>query len=107
MKKILVVLIIILIGAFLYFYNSGKILQKTDEFGYDRFIGSGCQIYDGCNGPIICGEAGRENTGSICMPFPGMGCYAESFARCEKQSTGRCDWTKTEELNSCVNKQEI
>lgn len=58
---------------------------------------SGCMV-SGCNGEI-CAE---QEFVSICEARPEHACY--KTARCERQANGRCGWTMTEGLNSCLNK---
>lgn len=58
---------------------------------------SGCMV-SGCSGEI-CAE---QEFASICEARPEHACY--KTARCERQANGRCGWTMTEGLNSCLNK---
>lgn len=50
----------------------------------------------GCSGQI-CAD---EDVVSTCEWTPIYACY--KTAKCEKQSDGKCGWTKTSELESCL-----
>lgn len=80
------------------------VVKPVDK--YSRYVGDGCKIADTCNGPISCIDQNAELGGSICMYSPEFTCYKESTVRCEKQSSGRCDWTQTTELKSCIDKNK-
>ena len=53
-------------------------------------------VVSGCSGQI-CGE---ESMMSTCEFKESYACY--KTARCERQTTGTCGWTETEELRSCL-----
>jgi len=57
-----------------------------------------CKI-GGCNGEI-CQEADEETRASICIYDPKYDCYKSAV--CERQINGRCGWTQTDKLNSCL-----
>ena len=76
------------------------IVNSTDPYG--RYVGSGCRIASGCNGPIVCTEAGSGNIVTTCQALPEYVCYKTSSVRCEKQASGKCDWTNTSQLQSCI-----
>ena len=77
--------------------------QKPDNLYPGDGLGlqaNGCAVA-GCSGQL-CVEA-RE-AGSIvttCEYRAEYACY-QSQSRCERQSTGMCDWTPTEELRACL-----
>lgn len=60
--------------------------------------GNGCKI-GGCSGEI-CQDASSEPVASTCIYKAEYACY--KTARCEKQQTGKCGWTKTPELTTCL-----
>lgn len=62
----------------------------------------GCVI-GGCSGEI-CADAGSEPTVSACIYKEAFACYKS--ARCEKQASGSCGWTRTDDLTSCLQKAE-
>ncbi len=53
----------------------------------------------GCSGQICSGTPGAIST---CIYREEYACYQK--ATCERQSTGVCGWTETQELTSCLNK---
>jgi eight-cysteine-cluster-containing protein len=60
--------------------------------------GSGGCAPGGCSGEL-CGEEG-EGLISDCVYREEFECYRS--ARCERQSSGRCGWTQTDELRQCI-----
>jgi Immunoglobulin-like domain of bacterial spore germination. len=54
----------------------------------------------GCSGQI-CSDA---DVITDCIYLPEYACYKN--AKCEKQSNGKCGWTQTSELTSCINKSK-
>jgi eight-cysteine-cluster-containing protein len=52
----------------------------------------------GCSGQI-CAD---EDVVTTCEFRPEYACYGT--ARCERQTNGRCGWTMTPELQSCLNR---
>ena len=74
--------------------------KTTDLFG--RYVASGCKIFSGCNGLIECLDEDFVFGGSICVALPEFACYKKSTSRCEKQIFGKCDWTNTPELKTCI-----
>jgi Immunoglobulin-like domain of bacterial spore germination len=54
----------------------------------------------GCSGQI-CSDSDMITT---CIYLPEYACYKK--AKCERQSDGKCGWTQTPELTSCVNKSK-
>ncbi len=62
-------------------------------------VGSGCAV-GGCSSQI-CGEVGEvEDMVTTCEYREEYACY--QVARCERQSSGSCGWTETEEYNKCI-----
>lgn len=62
-------------------------------------VGPGCAV-GGCSSQI-CGEAGEmDDVVTTCEYREEYACYQS--ARCEKQSTGSCGWTETEEYSQCM-----
>lgn len=62
-------------------------------------VGPGCAI-GGCSSQV-CGEAGEvEDIVTTCEYREEYACYQS--ARCEKQSSGSCGWTETDEYKQCV-----
>lgn len=54
----------------------------------------------GCSGEL-CTEAGTTDPiMSTCIYRPEYACYKS--ARCERQASGKCGWTQTPELQSCI-----
>jgi eight-cysteine-cluster-containing protein len=62
----------------------------------------GC-IIGGCSGEI-CADEGSEPTVSACIYKESFACYKS--ARCEKQASGSCGWTRTDDLTSCLQNAE-
>ncbi|MBI2233000.1 MAG: hypothetical protein HYU56_03700 [Candidatus Aenigmarchaeota archaeon] len=61
---------------------------------------SGCKI-GGCSGEL-CGEASFiDSIATTCESKPEYACYKE-FGMCERQASGQCGWTQTEELAACI-----
>lgn len=63
---------------------------------------SGCKI-GGCSGEL-CFEQGQERA-SICLYREEYACYKN--AKCERQTDGKCAWTQTDELKSCLSNYSI
>lgn len=53
----------------------------------------------GCNGEL-CTKSGQEDSTSVCVYKPEFDCYKK--AACEPQQDGRCGWTITSEVQSCI-----
>jgi len=63
-----------------------------------------CKI-GGCSGEL-CGEASFiASVVSPCLYKEEYACYKE-FGRCERQTTGKCGWTQTEELVNCIRRYQ-
>lgn len=63
---------------------------------------SNCQI-SGCSGEL-CLESGNGGVASVCLYKKEYVCY--KTAKCEKQTTGKCGWTKTPELIGCLKRNQ-
>ncbi len=59
-----------------------------------------CKIV-GCSGQLCVGMDSPDII-TTCEYRPEYACY--KTARCEKQTTGLCGWTQTQELEKCINK---
>lgn len=55
----------------------------------------------GCSGQL-CGDESIKDIATTCEWREEYACYAEPIGICERQSTGQCGWTQTEELKSCL-----
>lgn len=58
----------------------------------DCFVG-------GCSGQVCSDQEGVITT---CQANPDYVCYQDADARCERQTSGQCGWTQTQELTSCL-----
>jgi hypothetical protein len=63
---------------------------------------SGCKI-TGCSNQL-CVDSSSENVISTCEYNDSYTCY--KTAVCEKHDNGKCGWTQTEELTTCINNTE-
>jgi len=70
----------------------------TDAPTYSPIDTSGC-VVGGCNGEI-CADKKLGNVSSICLYQEKFACYKSAV--CERQRTGNCGWTQTEELRVCL-----
>lgn len=68
----------------------------------DPAISGGCKV-GGCSGQL-CVDESAEDFFTTCEWLEEYACYKNS--RCERQSDGKCDWTPTEELISCLKAAE-
>lgn len=59
--------------------------------------GNAC-IKTGCSG-TVCAEPGND-TMTTCELKPEYACYQS--ATCERQADGKCGWTQTDALTSCL-----
>ncbi len=55
----------------------------------------------GCSSQL-CGDASIKDIATTCEWKEEYACYREPNTTCERQVSGTCGWTKTEELNSCL-----
>lgn len=78
-----------------HFVEDIKMVPPTETSG----AGGGCMI-GGCSAQL-CGEASDEGgLVSDCVYRPQYACYRG--ARCERQIDGKCGWTDTPALRSCL-----
>ena len=56
-------------------------------------------VRGGCSGEV-CMEEGGEGGTTACVMLDEFACYGT--AKCERQPDGKCDWTPTPELTSCI-----
>ena len=77
-------------------------VKKNDP--YNRYISADCKISVGCNGPINCVDKNFDDNISIttCEYLPEYACYKINTIKCEKQISGKCGWTNSPELKSCI-----
>lgn len=85
------------------FYQNSSELDNFQTFlstfkFTDSSIGQGCVI-GGCSGQL-CTEEENDRIVSTCEWKEEYACY--STAKCEKQTNGKCDWTLTDGLKSCL-----
>ena len=79
--------------------NSFKYTDQTSPTpGGQSYIGNGCKI-GGCGGEI-CQDASSEPIATPCIYKASFACYKS--ARCEVQQNGKCAWTQTADLTSCL-----
>ena len=87
---IAIVAIVVALGSVLIF--SGVINSNPAE--------SKC-IVAGCSGELCIDKTDNNVSGvSMCIWTNQYACY--KTAKCELQSTGKCGWTVTSELNACI-----
>lgn len=102
MKKLALILFILPLFAFLLgsaFPVFGlSFTQPVEYIGPPDKVGS-C-VVGGCSGEL-CVESGKGPMESICIWKEEFACY--SGAQCERQSSGNCGWTMTDELKKCLN----
>lgn len=63
---------------------------------------TGCFV-TGCNGDL-CVDKSQKDIATICVTNPAASCYKS--ATCEKQKDGKCSWTQTTELITCLKKYQ-
>lgn len=56
-------------------------------------------VVGGCSGEL-CVDASLGGVASVCIYREEYACYKS--AKCERQQDGRCGWTQTDELASCI-----
>lgn len=62
-------------------------------------IGTDCKL-GGCSNEL-CQNESDEPIASACIYKTSYACY--KTARCEKQASGKCGWTQTTQLSTCLN----
>ncbi|HMO78084.1 MAG TPA: hypothetical protein PKD95_02715 [Candidatus Paceibacterota bacterium] len=55
----------------------------------------------GCSGQL-CGDASIKDVATTCEWREEYACYGPPVSACERQVTGQCGWTQTEELKQCL-----
>ena len=79
--------------------ETGDSLPPSHETPTSSNVGPGCAV-GGCSSQV-CGEAGEiEDIVTTCEYREEYACY--QAARCERQSSGSCGWTETDEYKQCV-----
>lgn len=82
-------------------YEEGGVVTPpiTESPTTGTYVGAGCAV-GGCSSQV-CGEAGEaESVVTTCEWREDYACYRAS--RCEKQASGKCGWTETEEFKQCL-----
>lgn len=74
-------------------------ILSTFKFTDSSTAGAGCKI-GGCSNQI-CQNETDEGATTTCEYKSEYACY--KTARCEKQTNGKCGWTQTAQLSSCLN----
>lgn len=64
-----------------------------------KYVSDECEI-GGCNGERCFNKGEGQGLSSICLYKPEYACY-KSYSKCEKQISGECGWTSTDELKKC------
>jgi hypothetical protein len=72
-----------------------EVLKISDTVAQQPIVGK-CYV-GGCSSEV-CSD--RPDVVSTCIYRPDYGCYQK--AKCERQTDGKCGWTKTEELKVCL-----
>lgn len=78
----------------------GENQVKAPEQPTSKENGAGCKI-GGCSSQL-CIDATGEEMASTCEWKDEYSCYKQ--AKCEKQSDGKCGWTKTAAFKQCLAK---
>lgn len=95
-STVLILIFSIIFGVFTKIGKKNTPLPTPEE----NPAGQGCVI-TGCNGEICQGE-NDEPVYSTCVYKDEYSCYQS--ASCEKQKNGKCGWTQTTELKTCLQK---
>jgi len=74
--------------------------NQTTQSG--NYASQECKI-TGCNNELCVGSYDQD-TYSICIYSEKYECYKD--AKCEIQDNGKCGWTQTNELKSCLDKSD-
>ncbi len=84
-------------------YGKIKEIKVNSVKKEERYVGDGCKVVSGCNGPIECVDLSKDTTNFVttCEYRQEYECYKAKTARCEKQTNGSCGWTENEELKMC------
>lgn len=80
--------------------SDGRTFVNEDQLiGGNYGTSNGCVIA-GCSAQLCVPDDEAENIFTTCEFRPEYACYRE--ARCEQQQDGKCEWTQTTELSSCL-----
>jgi hypothetical protein len=74
----------------------GTVYVENPGAAQGPVVRDGCYV-GGCSQTICSDTPGAVST---CEYRPEYACY--STATCERQASGKCGWTQTEELNACL-----
>ncbi len=75
--------------------------DEDEDEGEDDKVFNKCHRA-GCSGEI-CTDSDLD-VGSICIYRPEFACY--KMAKCERQTSGKCSFTMTEEVKKCIKKSK-
>jgi len=75
--------------------NDNRFVQPVED---PPHYSTDCKIA-GCSGEL-CVDVNSKDVNSICLYNPKYDCYTKAI--CEKQTSGECGWTETEEFRGCV-----
>lgn len=78
--------------------SGGDSASSSSAPAAEQFVSADCKL-SGCGG-ILCIGADDEDIVTTCEWKDSYACYAT--ARCEKEATGECGWTMTQELSACL-----
>ena len=99
-KIILTLILLLLLFAITFFLSF--ITLKRNQSENDGAQGSVDCAIGGCNSELCLEASQKDKIVSTCIFRPEYECYKS--ARCEKQGSGRCGWSQTEDLKSCLSK---
>lgn len=75
----------------------GKVyVEETPALEQGAIARDGCYV-GGCSGTVCSDQPGAVST---CEYRPEYACYRTAV--CERQASGQCGWTETEELTACL-----
>lgn len=72
-----------------------------DDDRANPIIRDGCHV-GGCSSNVCSDDPGAVGT---CEWRPEYACFWS--ATCERQRSGKCDWTPTAELNACISQETV
>ncbi len=76
-----------------------KVLDSKSDKKIDISLSSGC-VVGGCSAQLCLDEKDVDGMVTTCEYTAAYGCY--QTATCERQTTGACGWTETEDLTQCL-----
>ena len=91
----------VILATLLFACGGSKPASKPDDgspIGSQAPAAGGDCVKSGCSG-TICAEPGNEVV-TTCEMKPEYACYQN--AKCERQGDGKCGWSQTPELTSCL-----